>query len=56
MFDPVMPFLDQLQYEFVTGRSAIDAVKKNKKFISENPKKYVSSLFVDIIGAFHNVW
>jgi len=44
------------QYGFKTGRSTEDAILHFKYSINSTTKKYVVALFIDIQGAFDNLW
>lgn len=44
------------QYGFVPGKSTIDALLKYKNTIVQSRSKYIMTIFVDIKGAFDNVW
>jgi hypothetical protein len=50
------PFHSPRQYGFTPNRSAIDAIKKYLEIVKDSQTKYVASLFIDISGAFDNVW
>jgi len=44
------------QHGFRAGRSTEDAILYLKEYIALTPKKYVVALFIDIQGAFDNLW
>jgi hypothetical protein len=52
----VSPLHSSAQFGFVAGRSTTDALMKYKEAIRSSPRKYVLTLFVDLKGAFDNVW
>jgi hypothetical protein len=44
------------QFGFTSGRSTTDALLTYKATVSDSPRKYILTIFVDIRGAFDNVW
>lgn len=44
------------QFGFVQGRSTSDALIKYKNQITRSTKKYIMTIFVDVKGAFDNLW
>lgn len=44
------------QYGFRKGRSTVDAVIRLQQDVSERGDKYVLGVFIDISGAFDNLW
>jgi len=44
------------QYGFKTGKSTEDAILQFKNSVNSTAKKYVVALFIDIQGAFDNLW
>ena len=47
---------DECQYGFKKGRSSDDAIQQLKNSIKSSMKKYVAAIFIDIQGAFDNLW
>jgi hypothetical protein len=50
------PFHSSKQYGFIPGKSAVDAIKRYLEIVQDSNTKYTASLFIDISGAFDNVW
>lgn len=44
------------QYGFRKGKSTVDAVVKLQETVRENDDKYALGIFIDISGAFDNMW
>jgi hypothetical protein len=54
--DVLTPLHSPHQFGFTSGRSTTDALLTYKPAVSDSPRKYVLTIFVDIRGAFDNVW
>jgi hypothetical protein len=52
----ITPLHSQFQFGFSPGRSTTDALLSYQTAVSDSPQKYVITIFVDIRGAFDNVW
>jgi hypothetical protein len=50
------PLHSGVQFGFVAGRSTSDALVRYKNTVKGSNKKYVMTIFVDVRGAFDNVW
>jgi hypothetical protein len=50
------PLHSGVQFGFVAGRSTSDALVRYKNTVKRSNKKYVMTIFVDVRGAFDNVW
>jgi hypothetical protein len=56
LFATTEDFHSRRQYGFISGRSAVSALLKYKETIEESTDKYAATIFIDISGAFDNVW
>jgi hypothetical protein len=56
LFATTEDFHSRRQYGFISGRSAVSALLKYKETIEETTDKYAATIFIDISGAFDNVW
>ncbi|KAH0813491.1 hypothetical protein GEV33_009299 [Tenebrio molitor] len=54
--DALTPLHSPHQFGFTSGRSTTNALLTYKAAVSDSPRKYVLTIFVDIRGAFDNVW
>jgi hypothetical protein len=52
----ISPLHAETQYGFTAGRSTIDALWHFKNAIKGSIRKYVMTIFIDVRGAFDNVW
>jgi hypothetical protein len=52
----ISPLHAESQYGFTAGRSTIDALWHFKNAIKGSTRKYVLTIFIDVKGAFDNVW
>lgn len=50
------PLHSDNQYGFIRGRSTTDAIRKYVRNVAGTTSKYCATIFVDIKGAFDNVW
>jgi len=48
--------LSTRQYGYTQGRSTVDAIRRVLDWKDERPEKYVIGIFLDISGAFDNLW
>jgi hypothetical protein len=56
LFAMTEDFHSRRRYGFISGRSAVSALLKYKETIEETTDKYAATIFIDISGAFDNVW
>jgi hypothetical protein len=56
LFATTEDFHSRRQYGFISGRSAVSALLKYIETIEETTDKYAATIFIDISGAFDNVW
>jgi hypothetical protein len=54
--DIITPLHSPFQFGFSPGRSTTDALLLYQTAVSDSPRKYVITIFVDIRGAFGKVW
>jgi hypothetical protein len=48
--------LSSRQYGYTQGRSTVDAINRVLDWSAKRPEKYVIGIFLDISGAFDNLW
>ncbi|KAI5750180.1 hypothetical protein M8J76_013460 [Diaphorina citri] len=54
--DSVDNIVSENQYGFVKGRGTVDCMMRLMKEIDASEEKYVGAIFLDIRGAFNNLW